>query len=64
MQVAYGNEPASPQLCVALDRETNGIVAFDHVNDRWAEHNGAADGRKRIPMDWDYLTKKLRAPSA
>lgn len=59
-QIAYGNEPASPQLCVAIDRESKGAVAFGSVNDRWSERNGQDDGRKRIPMDWEYLETKLK----
>lgn len=60
-QVAYGNEPASPELCVAIDRESFGAVHYARVNDRWLSRNGGSDGRKRIPMDWTYVERKARA---
>lgn len=28
MQIAYGNEPAGAELCVAIDRETQGFVGL------------------------------------
>jgi hypothetical protein len=59
-QIAYGNEPASPELCVAIDRESNGVVPYASVNDRWLERNGPSDGRKRIPMDWDYVEARAK----
>jgi DNA-binding transcriptional regulator YdaS (Cro superfamily) len=58
-QIAYGHEPASPELCVAIDRETEGAVAYDRVNDHWLERKAGTDGRKRIPMDWEYLKRKF-----
>ena len=60
-QIAYGNEPASPELCVAIDRESGGDVAYSSVNDKWQSRNGPADGRKRIPMDWGYVEARARA---
>jgi DNA-binding transcriptional regulator YdaS (Cro superfamily) len=57
-QIAYGNEPASPQLCVAIDRESRGAVRYSAVNDKWIERSGPTDGRKRIPMDWEYVEQK------
>lgn len=60
-QIAYGNEPASPELCVAIDRESLGIVPYGCVNDRWQERNGPEDGRKRIAMDWAYVEAKAKA---
>jgi DNA-binding transcriptional regulator YdaS (Cro superfamily) len=59
-QVAYGNEPASPQLCVAIDRESGGAVLYSTVNDKWVERSGPTDGRKRIPMDWTYVEEKAK----
>jgi hypothetical protein len=58
-QIAYGNEPASPQLCVAIDRESGGAVSYLVINEKWLERNGDGDGRRRIPMDWEYLKSKL-----
>lgn len=63
-QIAYGNEPASPQLCVAVDRESLGIVDYARVNDRWLERSGPEDGRKRIAMDWAYVEEKARTRGA
>ena len=63
-QIAYGNEPASPELCVAIDRESKGVVAYASVNDRWLDRNGPSDGRKRIPMDWDYVESRAKGESA
>lgn len=60
MQIARGNEPARAELCVAIDRESNGAVPYDRVNDRWKDRKGASDSRKRIPMDWAYLERKVR----
>lgn len=60
-QIAYGNEPASPELCVAIDRESGGQVMYSGVNDKWHSRNGPADGRKRIPMDWGYVEARVRA---
>jgi len=60
-QIAYGNEPASPELCVAIDRESGGAVVYSSVNDKWQSRNGPADGRKRIPMDWGYVEARARA---
>ena len=60
-QVAYGNEPASPELCVAVDRESFGAVHYACVNDRWHARFSDGDGRKRIPMDWSYVERKARA---
>lgn len=60
-QIAYGNEPASPELCVAIDRESFGAVPYASVNDRWKERNEQGDGRKRIAMDWSYVEKKAQA---
>ncbi len=59
-QIGYGNEPASPQLCVAIDRESRGVIAYDRVNDRWTQRKGASDTRRRIPMDWDYIERKAQ----
>jgi hypothetical protein len=59
-QIAYGNEPASPELCVAIDRESAGAVVYSAVNDRWLSRNGPADGRKRIPMDWGYVAARVK----
>jgi hypothetical protein len=59
-QVAYGNEPASPELCVAIDRESKGVVTYACVNDKWLERKGATDGRKRIPMDWSYVEARAK----
>jgi hypothetical protein len=59
-QIAYGNEPASPELCVAIDRESGGAVPYASVNDRWLERNGPSDGRKRIPMDWGYVESRAK----
>lgn len=59
-QIAYGNEPASPELCVAIDRESKGEVDYSSVNNKWLERNGPSDGRKRIPMDWDYVEAKAK----
>ncbi|WP_424783901.1 hypothetical protein [Paraburkholderia sp.] len=55
MQIAYGNEPATAELCVAIDRESKGVVAYRDVNCAWEAKKGATDTRKRIPMDWDYV---------
>ena len=63
-QIAYGNEPASPELCVAIDRESLGIIHYACVNDRWLERNGAKDGRKRIAMDWSYVEEQARVRAA
>lgn len=63
-QIAYGNEPASPELCVAIDRESGGDVTYANVNDKWLERNGPSDGRKRIPMDWGYVEAKAKTNSA
>lgn len=60
-QVAYGNEPASPELCVAIDRESFGAVPYARVNDKWQQRHGQGDGRKRIAMDWSYVEKKAKA---
>ena len=61
MQVAYGNEPATPGLCVAIDRESGGVVGYRTVNDAWEAKKGATDTRKRIlPVDWDYVEQKAR----
>jgi len=60
-QVAYGNEPASPELCVAIDRESFGAVPYASVNDRWQQRHDHGDGRKRIAMDWSYVEKKAKA---
>lgn len=59
-QIAYGNEPASPELCVAIDRESLGIVHYACVNDRWLERGGPADGKKRIEMDWAYVEEMAK----
>lgn len=59
-QIAYGNEPASPELCVAIDRESKGEVIYSAVNDRWRDRKGPSDGRKRIPMDWEYVEAKAK----
>lgn len=59
-QIAYGNEPASPELCVAIDRESKGAVAYATVNDRWCARSGPSDGRKRIPMDWEYVESRAK----
>jgi hypothetical protein len=59
-QVAYGNEPASPELCVAIDRESKGVVSYSAVNDKWLSRNGPSDGRKRIPMDWGYVEARVK----
>jgi DNA-binding transcriptional regulator YdaS (Cro superfamily) len=61
MQVAYGNEPASAELCTAIDRESNGAVCYRDVNGAWEAKRGLADTRRRIPMDWDYLEQKMCA---
>jgi hypothetical protein len=62
LQVAYGNDPATPGLCVALDRESGGVVSYRSVNDAWEAKKGACDTRKRIlPVDWDYVEQKARA---
>jgi hypothetical protein len=58
MQIAYGNEPARAELCVAIDRETNGFVWCREVNCAWNSKNGVTDKRKRIFMDWAYLEEK------
>lgn len=63
-QIAYGNEPASPELCVAIDRESCGEVCYSSVNDKWQSRKGSTDGRKRIPMDWRYVERKARAASS
>ncbi len=60
-QVAYGADPASPELCVAIDRESKGAVSYSTVNDRWQERSGSTDGKKRIPMDWAYVERKIAA---
>ncbi|KVT86297.1 hypothetical protein WT25_11120 [Burkholderia territorii] len=61
MQIAYGNEPASAELCAAIDRESGGVINYRRVNDAWEAKRGATDTRKRIPMDWDYIERKARA---
>lgn len=61
-RVARGYEPASPQLCVAIDRESKGHVHYACVNDEWTAKNQSGDGRKRIPMDWEYVERKARGP--
>lgn len=63
-QIAYGNEPASPELCVAIDRESGGNVNYICVNDKWLARNGPNDGRKRIPMDWSYVEAKAKTNPA
>jgi hypothetical protein len=60
-QIAYGNEPASPELCVAVDRESGGQVAYSCVNDKWLSRKGPEDGRKRIPMDWGYVEARVKS---
>jgi DNA-binding transcriptional regulator YdaS (Cro superfamily) len=59
-QIAYGNEPASPELCVAIDRESKGAVTYSSVNDKWLSRKGPEDGRKRIPMDWGYVEARVK----
>jgi hypothetical protein len=59
-QIAYGHEPASPELCVAIDRESQGVVTYSCVNDKWLSRNGPEDGRKRIPMDWGYVEARAK----
>jgi len=59
-QIAYGNEPASPELCVAIDRESIGAVTYSCVNDKWLSRKGPEDGRKRIPMDWGYVEARVK----
>lgn len=58
-QIAYGNEAASPQLCVAIDRESLGEVAYCEVNNAWFRRGGQNDGRRRIQMDWRYIEEKV-----
>lgn len=58
-QIAYGNEAASPQLCVAIDRESMGEVAYHEVNSAWLRRGGQNDGRRRIQMDWRYIEEKV-----
>jgi hypothetical protein len=60
MQIAYGNEPGTAELCTAIDRESCGAVSYREVNGAWDAKKGATDTRKRIPMDWDYVEQKAR----
>lgn len=60
MQIAYGNDPASAELCTAIDRESKGVVAYREVNSAWEKKKGTTDTAKRIPMDWGHIEKKAR----
>ncbi|MCW5141081.1 hypothetical protein [Burkholderia cenocepacia] len=59
-QIAYGNEPATAELATAIDRETRGAVSYRDVNSAWIAKKGASDTRRRVPMDWDYIERKVR----
>lgn len=59
-QIGYGNEPASVELCTAIDRESKGVVAYREVNDAWEKKKGETDTAKRIPMDWDHIEERAR----
>jgi DNA-binding transcriptional regulator YdaS (Cro superfamily) len=51
--LAYGRKPCSPELAVAIDRETSGAVSFEELC-------------PSPKMDWAYLRQKFGAtnPSA
>lgn len=59
-QIGYGNEPASAELCTAIDRESKGTVAYREVNDAWEKKKGETNTAKRIPMDWDHIEERAR----
>ena len=44
--LAYGRKPCSPELAVAIDRETSGAVSFEELC-------------PPPKMDWAYLRQKL-----
>jgi len=48
--IAYGRKPCSPELAVAIDRETLGAVSFEELC-------------PPPKMDWAYLRQKFGAAS-
>lgn len=44
--IAYGRKPCSPELAVAIDRESRGVVCFEQLC-------------PAPKMDWTYLRHKL-----
>ena len=41
--------------------QTQPALNYSTVNDRWQERSGSTDGKKRIPMDWAYVERKIAA---
>ena len=58
--VARGYDPSSPQIAVAIDRESGGVVDYRTVSRAYKKRGG----RIAKPMDWNYIERKVRAQVA